>query len=88
MKMIEDDGGMGKMVQHRAHVCGGHVDGDGLDRCGRMAQSFPEGFEGIGPLAVPDEYDGAAFEVERHGDIVMPFAYRDLIDGQVPEVFQ
>ena len=56
--------------------------------CGRMAQSFPEGFEGIRSLAVADEYDGAAFEVEGHGDVTVSFAHRDLIDGQVLEVFQ
>ena len=56
--------------------------------CRRMAQSFPEGFKGIGALAVADEYDGAAFEVEDHGDVAVAFLHRDLIDGHIPEVLE
>jgi hypothetical protein len=48
-----------------------------------MAQSFPEGLEGIRPLAVAHEDDGAAFQVEDHGKVAVPLLYRYLIDREV-----
>jgi len=54
------------MIEHRPYVRGGHVESDGLDGCGRVAQSFSERLQCIRPLAVTDEDDGAAFEVEGH----------------------
>jgi len=53
-----------------------------------VTKPHPEGFEGIGPLTITDEYDGSAFEVEDNGDIAVTFLYCDLIDGQIPHVFE
>ena len=88
MKMIEDDGGIRKVLHHRAHVGGGHIDRDGFHRCPRMAKSFPERNECVSSLAVTDEYDGPAFEVEDHSNIGVALLHRDLIDGQIPEVLE
>jgi hypothetical protein len=88
VEMVKHDGGFRKMVHHRARVRRRPIDGNGFNRCTGVVQSFPEGFQCVGPLAVADEYDGAAFEVERHGDIMMPFLHRDLVDGHVAEILQ
>jgi hypothetical protein len=45
-------------------------------------------YAGDGPLAVADEYDGAAFEVDGHGRVAVSFACGSLIYGQIPEVFE
>jgi hypothetical protein len=76
------------MFHHRTHVGRRHINGNGLYPCRRMTKSFPEGFEGVGRFPVTDEYDGAVFEVEDYGRIVVSLLYCDLIDGQVPEVFE
>ena len=75
MKMIEDDGGPKKVRQYGTHADGGHSDGDGLHLCRRMAQPFPESLECICSLAVADEYDGTAFEIEDDGDVLVSFLH-------------
>src|SRR5664280_820684 len=53
-----------------------------------MVQPFPERFKRFGTLAVTDEYDGAAFEVERYREIAMSLLHRNFIDGHVPEILE
>jgi hypothetical protein len=44
--------------------------------------------EGDGSFAVADEDDDAAFEVEHHGEVAVPLADGDLVDGQQAQMLE
>ena len=54
----------------------------------QMAASFPEWLQGVGALAITDEDDRAAFQVQHHREVAVPLADRDLVDGQQTQVPQ
>lgn len=45
---------------------------------GEWLSLFQKGSNASAPLAVTDEDDGAAFEVEGHSDVVVSLGHRDL----------
>lgn len=50
VEMVEHNNGPGKMLHHGAAIGRGHVDGNGVNRCLRMLQPFPEWFQRLLPL--------------------------------------
>ena len=80
--------GVGQMGGHGIDVGGRHVRGDGLDLGPRTAEPYPEVLEGI--PAFPPAYvnHGSAFQVQHDGQIAVPLGRGDLIDGDLPQVFQ
>lgn len=88
MKMVKHDGGPGQVLGDRAYIGWGHVDGHGLDFGPGAFQSFPEGREGLGALAVPHKDHCPGLEVQDNGEIAMPLADADLVNGYPLEILE
>jgi hypothetical protein len=82
------EGGLGKILGDGQDVGLRHVEGDRFDLRSRRTQAAPEGIQGVGAFAVADEDDGAALEIEHHGEVAMSFADGDLVDGQQTQVLE
>ena len=54
----------------------------------RRPQALPERLQGLGALAVADEDHRAAAQVQDHGQVAMPLADGDLVDGDLLELLQ
>jgi hypothetical protein len=88
VKAIEHQRRLRKVLLDRQNVGLRHVEGDGFDLRSRRTQAPPERLQGLGSLAVADEDDGAAFEVEHHGEVAMPLADGDLVDAQETQMLE
>src|SRR5262245_24583347 len=88
MEVIEHMDRSWQMHSHGLDVGQAHVGGDGLDLGVGGTQSFPEGIQGIGALAVADEDHGAGVEIEYDRQVMMAFADADFVDGDASQMFE
>src|SRR5579863_1263689 len=86
MEVVEHMHGFGQVVTHRTDVRLRHVGGHGDDSGASPTQPPPERFEGIDPFSVTYEDDGAADQVEHHGQVAVPLADGDFVDGDLLEL--
>ncbi len=88
MEVIEHVDRFGQVVTHRADVRLRHVGGHGDDLGAGATQALPQRLEGSDAFAVADEDDGAADQVEHHGQVAVSLADGDFIDGELLELVQ
>src|ERR1700722_7101923 len=51
-------------------------------------QALPEGFQSVPALAVADEHDSSGEEIEHDGQVTLPLADVDFIDGDLLELVE
>src|SRR5207244_9001620 len=72
----------------RVDVGGAHVGGDGLDLGPGPPQPPPEGRQGVPALAPADMDHRPALQIQHDGQVAVPPADGDFVDGELPEVLQ
>ena len=65
-----------------------HVGGHGLDLGPGTTQPLPERLQGLDAFAVADEHHGPGEQIEDHGQVAVPLADGDFIDGDLLELVQ
>jgi len=88
MKVVKDDRGRGQVVTNRADVGLGHVHRNRLHAGLGALQTPPERHQGVGPVALPDKHHCPAVEVQHHGEILLPLADGDLVNGDLAQFAQ
>lgn len=88
VEVVEDDDRLGQMGLNGMDIGGRQVHGHGLDRRTTAFQAFPEGVEGLGPLAVSHKHDRPGVQVQNHGEVSMSSTDGDFIDGDPTQGFE
>src|SRR5579862_54981 len=88
MEAIEHMDGAMEVFANGPDVRLGHVGGDGLDLGVCPPQTPPERRERLHAFALADEDDRTGFQVEYDGQIAVPFADVDLVNGDLLELVQ
>src|SRR4029077_8420238 len=88
MKVIEHVHRSPDVLANGSDVGGRNVRGNRLDLGVGTTQPFPEKLEGIHAFAIADEDDGTSFQIEHDGQIPVPLADVDFIDGNLLELVQ
>ena len=88
VKAVKDQHGIGQMGSHGVDVRGRHIGGDGLDLRAATTQAFPEIYQGIPAFPMPHVDHHSRFEVQDNSQVTMAFANGNLVDGDLPQVFQ
>ncbi len=88
METVKHQADAGQMGRHGVDVCGRHVRGHGLDVGPRSAEPGPELRQGVPTFSLAHVNHRAAFEVQNDRQVDMPLARGNLVDGDLPQVFQ
>ena len=83
MEAIKDERGLGQVPGDGLDVRLRPIGGHGLDLRPRAPQTPPERVQGLRTLALSHKHDGSAREVQDHGDVAVPLADGDLVDGDL-----
>ena len=88
MKVVKDMDRVRQVSQHGTDIGRRQIGGHGLDAHLLPPKAGPERLQGLGPFAVAHKDYGPALEVQDDGQIAVPLAEGDLIDGDLLEFAQ
>src|SRR6185437_14039203 len=88
VEVVEDNDGLWQVGSHGVDVGQRHVDGHGPNLGMRGTQSPPKREQSVGAFAISHEQDRPGLEVQNHGQIAVPLADRDFVNGDLPHSFQ
>ena len=83
VESVENNGSLRQVVGDRPDVGRRHVGGHGLDVGTGCLQPSPKGLQGVCPLAVADKDHRPGAQIQYNGQVPVPLACGDFIDGDV-----